>query len=41
MKYTTLKDVYTCLAKETNEIIVSEEVAKRAKLALEEMLKLS
>ncbi len=41
MKYTTLKDVYTCLAKETNEIIVSEEVSKKAKLALEEMLKLS
>ncbi|MDE6241695.1 MAG: quinolinate synthase NadA [Anaeroplasmataceae bacterium] len=41
MKYTTLKEVYEVLKNETNEIFVEEEIAKSAKKALDEMLKLS
>lgn len=41
MKYTTLKDVYACLSEEINEIKVPEELSKKAKIALERMLKLS
>ncbi|MDE6661100.1 MAG: quinolinate synthase NadA [Anaeroplasmataceae bacterium] len=41
MKYTTLKEVYEALKNETNEIVVEEEIAKSAKKALDEMLKLS
>ncbi|MDE5546668.1 MAG: quinolinate synthase NadA, partial [Anaeroplasmataceae bacterium] len=41
MKYTTLKEVYEVLKNETNEIFVEEDIAKSAKRALDEMLKLS
>ncbi len=41
MKLTTLEDVYNCLANETNEIFVDEEVAAKAKVALDKMLELS
>ncbi len=41
MKYTTLKDVYECLSKENNEITVEEEIAVKAKIALDKMLELS
>lgn len=41
MKYTTLKDVYECLSKESNEVFVEEQIAKDAKKALDKMLELS
>ncbi len=41
MKYTTLEDVYYCLKEETNEIFVDEEVAVKAKVALDQMMELS
>lgn len=41
MKYTTLKDIYEVLKNETNEIFVEESIAKNAKKALDQMLKLS
>ncbi|MDE7106086.1 MAG: quinolinate synthase NadA, partial [Anaeroplasmataceae bacterium] len=41
MKYTTLKEVYDVLKDETNEIFVEESIAKNAKKALDQMLKLS
>lgn len=41
MKYTKLEDVYNCLKNESNEILVDEEIASRAKKALDQMMKLS
>lgn len=41
MKYTKLEDVYHCLSEETNEIFVDLDIAKDAKKALDEMMRLS
>ena len=41
MKLTTLEDVYNCLVNESNEIVVDNEVATKAKVALDKMLELS
>lgn len=41
MKMTKLEDVYNCLENETNEIILDEEVRKKALVALNKMMELS
>lgn len=41
MKMTKLEDLYKCLKDETNEILLDEEVSKKAKKCLDEMLRLS
>lgn len=41
MKYTSLKEIYECLLNESNEIIVDEDVALSARVALDKMLELS
>lgn len=41
MKLTSLTDLYNCLKDETNEIIISEEVAKKARKCVDKMLELS
>lgn len=41
MKLTTLEDLYKCLRDESNEIILDEEVAKKARKCVDKMLELS
>ena len=41
MKLTKLSDVYNCLANETNEIILDDDVSKKALVALNKMMELS
>lgn len=41
MKLTTLQDLYECLKNETNEIVLSEEVMKKARKCVDKMLELS
>lgn len=41
MKETTLKELYECLLNDTNEILIDEEVQKKAIIALNRMLELS
>lgn len=41
MKLTRLEDLYNCIVNETNEIIIDEEVSKKAVKCVNEMLKLS
>lgn len=41
MKKTTLEDVYNCLDKEVNEIILEEEVIRKASKALDNMIALA
>ena len=41
MKLTTLEDLYNCLKDETNEIIISDDVSKRAVKCVNKMLELS
>jgi quinolinate synthase len=41
MKLNTLQKVYDCLVKESPEITVSEEVAKKALIPIKRMLELS
>ena len=41
MKKTTLQDVYDVLNEEKNEVVVPEEVALKARKALDRMMELS